>query len=289
MTAAERGLLLLCCRLGDESAKPLTAPGFRSLSLLARAAQKQDAPDRELTAGDVRALGYDTEKALLIAGLLSREERLSQYLSAARNLGVSPLTRASAGYPAQLAKRLGMSAPPVLFLKGDASLLQTPCISLVGSRALLEPGRRFAAGVGRFAAARGFTLVSGGAAGADTAGQDACLQAGGSVIVFTAESLEGTVPPRCLHVSEGGFEYGFTVPRAMARNRLIHAMGDAVFVAQCSFGRGGTWDGTTENLRRGWSRVLVYDDGSEAAEALRSRGAEAVIEPCLPPPAQLTF
>ena len=47
-------------------------------------------------------------------------------------------------------------------------------------------------------------------------------------------------------------------------------------VAQCRAGAGGTWDGTTENLRRGWSPVFVHDDGSEGAQALIARGAVPV-------------
>jgi DNA processing protein len=280
---------MLCCRLGDETARPLTAAGFRALSLLVRASQKPDEDGRELTAEDIQKLGYGKEEALRIAGLLSREERLSQYLAAAEKLGVTAVTRAGEAYPKRLAKALRMAAPVVLFCRGDLSLLEKPCVSLVGSRELREPGRRFAAAVGRMAAENGLTLVTGGAKGADAAGQDACLRAGGSAIVFTPGSLEAPVPDRCLYLTEGGFEYPFSAPRALARNRLIHAMSEHTFAAQCAYGAGGTWQGCTENLRRGWSRVLVYDDGSEAVKALLARGAEAVAEPRVPPEKQLTF
>ena len=53
-------------------------------------------------------------------------------------------------------------------------------------------------------------------------------------------------------------------------------MGEKTLVAQCHNGTGGTWDGTTENLRRGWSPVFVYDDGSDGARALIARGAVPV-------------
>ena len=52
--------------------------------------------------------------------------------------------------------------------------------------------------------------------------------------------------------------------------------GEKTLVAQCRAGAGGTWDGTTENLRRGWSPVFVSDDGSEGAQALIARGAVPV-------------
>lgn len=46
-------------------------------------------------------------------------------------------------------------------------------------------------------------------------------------------------------------------------------------VAQTSPGFGGTWNGTEENLRRGWSPVFFFDDGSPGAQALIERGATA--------------
>ena len=77
-------------------------------------------------------------------------------------------------------------------------------------------------------------------------------------------------------MSEDGFDLPFSTPRALRRNRLIHAMGEKTLVAQASLETGGTWAGTTDNLRRGYSPVFVFDDGSEAANALSSLGAQPV-------------
>ena len=55
-------------------------------------------------------------------------------------------------------------------------------------------------------------------------------------------------------------------------------MGEKTLVAQTGFGSGGTWNGTLENLRHGWSPVFVHADGSEGASALIARGAEPVRE-----------
>ena len=55
-----------------------------------------------------------------------------------------------------------------------------------------------------------------------------------------------------------------------------HAMGQITIVAQCTYGKGGTWDGTTKNLRFGWSPVFCYSDGSDAAEHLIQMGAQPV-------------
>lgn len=277
MTAAERGVLLLCTPL-DAGEQTLTMAQFRELSLRAQA---QGAPEgeltRELRQTDIRRLGYDEADAARIVSLLApeRERALSAYLQRAEQQNIVPLTRISAAYPTQLARRLRVSCPPVLYCSGEMLLLQRACIALVGSRALTARGRAFAEQVGRMCADEGFVLVSGGAEGADTAAQEACLATGGSVIVFTAGRLcDCKARERVLYVSESGWQLPFSVPRAMLRNRLIHAMGEKTLVAQTGFGSGGTWNGTLDNLRHDWSPVFVCDDGSAGAQALIARGAE---------------
>lgn len=275
MTAAERGVLLLCASLAPDD-RPLSMAQFRELSLRAQA---HGAPEGDLSAelrhADLRRLGYDGEAAERILRLLSRERALERSLAEAERQGIVPLTRISAAYPTQLARRLGTSCPPALFCRGEMLLLQRDCVSLVGSRALREGGRRFAQRAGQLCAQEGHVLVSGGAEGADTAAQEACLASGGSVIVFTAGRLCDCAPrERVLYVSEGGWRLPFSTPRAMSRNRLIHAMGEKTLVAQTGYGSGGTWNGTLDNLRRGYSPVFICDDGSEGARALIARGAE---------------
>ena len=79
-----------------------------------------------------------------------------------------------------------------------------------------------------------------------------------------------------LYLAEQAYDAPFSTPRALGRNYLIHAMGEKTLVAQCRAGSGGTWDGTTENLKHGWSPVFVHDDGTPGAGALIERGAAAV-------------
>lgn len=277
MTAAERGVLLLCTPLHDGE-QVLTMAQFRELSLRAQAlGAPEDDLTRQLRQSDMKRLGYDEGYAERILALLSpqRECALAEYLCKAEAQKIVPLTRVSEGYPAQLAKKLGVSCPPVLFCRGEISLFRRAGIALVGSRALLPRGRSFAGQVGTLCANEGFTLISGGADGADTAAQEACLAAGGRVIVFTAGRLCDCAPRQnVLYVSESGWNLPFSVPRAMSRNRLIHAMGEKTLVAQTGSFKGGTWSGTVDNLRHGWSPVFICDDKSAGARALIARGAE---------------
>ena len=230
-----------------------------------------------LTARDLARLGYDAAQSARITRLLAREAQLEQYLRAAAAQGITAVTRLSSQYPARLRHTLGPRCPAVLFAKGEAELLSARCISVVGSRELSGEGRAFAAEAGRRIAAEGFALCSGGAAGADRAAQDACLAHGGSAVIFPAGRLtDCPAQEHVLYLAEQAYDAPFSTPRALGRNYLIHAMGEKTLVAQCRAGSGGTWDGTTENLKHGWSPVFVHDDGTPGAGALIERGAAAV-------------
>ena len=278
MRQTERGLLLLCCPLGDPMAGALSLAQARELSRRARAAGiGEEDPFRDVTVKDVRRLGYSEYEAGHIVSLLGRERQLDGYLLAAEKADVAVITRLDARFPQRLREQLGARCPAALFCRGDLRLLQRPCISVVGSRHLASPGAQFAAQAGRLAAREGFTLCSGDAMGADRTAQEACLRGGGSVLIFPATELV-YCPARenVLYAAEGGFELGFSAQRALGRNRFIHAMGAKTLVAQTGFGKGGTWSGSLDNLQHEYSPLFVFDDKSEGAQALCARGATPV-------------
>ena len=275
MTGAERGFLLLCSSLGSPDRPVLTLRQFR---LLGRRALMEDRTDPcgEVTEALLLSWGYEAPMARRILGLLSQERELDRYMIRAEELGIGVLTRISPGYPADLWSALGQEAPAVLFYYGDPALFSRRKISLVGTREPDAADGAFAREAGAQAARQGYTLVSGNARGCDRLGQRACLGAGGTVISFLADSLaerRKNAPKEILYCSEGGFDEAFSAQRALSRNRLIHALADRLLVAQCAPGAGGTWAGTTENLRRGWSPVFVFNDGSAGCEALAAQGA----------------
>lgn len=276
MRSAEQGFLLLTSHLGDMQSKPMTVAGFRTLLNRVKASERAS-EDRDLHIDDLIQLGYDRQTGENILYLLSRKEQMDYYVNQAIRNGCVPLTRASENYPGNLRIRLGNDCPGCLWLKGDLELLKKPAISLVGSRDLMPDSKAFAEEAGRQAAKQGYVLISGNARGADRTAQDSCLQHGGQVISIVADSLTEAVPePNILYISEDGFDCSFSSYRALSRNRLIHAMGKLTLVAQCSLGKGGTWDGCMQNLRHRWSPVFCFQDGSKAAAELTQMGAGAV-------------
>lgn len=276
MNGRERGFLLLSSHLGEPDRKPLTVPQLRELAKRMQCREKSE-EERELTAGDLTALGYDPAQARRIVKLLEEEDVLDYHLRRGKSFDCVPLSRVSEGYPLILRKRMGLDSPGVLWAKGDLSLLCEPTIALVGSRNLREDNRSFAEEAGRQAALQGYTLVSGNARGADKTAQESCLEAGGKIICVVADELTRH-PQRkhVLYISEDGFEEPFSAQRALSRNRVIHALGLKTLVAQSSLKTGGTWDGTVRNLRFGYSPVFCYEDGSEAVAMLTAMGAVSI-------------
>ena len=273
MRASERGFLLLASHLGDPGRRSLTGPQLRTLGQRVRELEVDD-PKRDLNERDLAALGYGREMAARIIALLNEEERLDHYLRRAALAGCVPVTRLSTDYPPLLRQRLGLETSAVLWARGDLSVLNAPAVSLVGSRNIGLENRKFAAEVGRQAALQGLALVSGNARGADRTAQEAALSAGGAVISVVADELSGQpLRESLLYLSEDGFDEPFSAQRALSRNRVIHALGWRVFVAQTGYQTGGTWDGTAKNLRAGWSDVYCFHDGSRGTAELCRMGA----------------
>lgn len=270
MNRRETGFLLLTSHLGDPERKVLTAAQLRTLASRAGLLPRQD---REMTAEDLVAIGYDRTMAQRIIKLLCDEEQLRWYLHRGERQNCHPMTRVSSAYPQLLRKRLMPDAPGCLWAKGDTSLLELPAVALVGSRELRQENLEFARRAGSRAAEQGFVLVSGNARGADKAAQEACLARGGKVISVVADSLEEhRLRENVLYLAEDGYDLPFSSLRALSRNRIIHSLGRLTLVAQSTLGKGGTWDGTTKNLRQNLSPVFCFRDGSEAMEELVRMG-----------------
>lgn len=273
MNARERGFLLLAGRLGDPARRPLTTAQLRLLAQRASLLPKPEGEAR-LELGHLQAIGLENALSEHILSLLEDELQLDAYLKKAEKFGCTAITRANSDYPLILRKRLGQDAPGCLWFKGDAGILKMPAVALVGSRELQAANRKFAREVGIQAAKQGFALVSGNARGADSVAQAACLEMGGRVVSVVADSLmEHSRDEHILYLSEEGFDEAFSPFRALHRNHVIHALGEITFVAQCTLERGGSWDGTAQNLRKKWSPVFCFKDGSAGTLALEKMGA----------------
>ena len=124
MTAAEQGLLLLCCPLPGDEVRPLTLAQVRKLSLRANAAGPGDGDLlAQLQPDDLRRLGYDDAMCVRICTLLDREIRLERYLQAGIDRGITPVTRLSPAYPVRLRRQLGLETRVLVFMSVYITIL----------------------------------------------------------------------------------------------------------------------------------------------------------------------
>jgi predicted Rossmann fold nucleotide-binding protein DprA/Smf involved in DNA uptake len=135
---------------------------------------------------------------------------------------------------------------------------------------------------------RGLSVISGGAKGVDQVAMAAAFQAGGTVVGILADSLDRRVRDHdtrraigdgmvCL-VTPYKPDAGFSVANAMGRNKLVYALSRVTFVVASDLGRGGTWEGAQEALRRGYGAVAVWcgEGQGPGNEALVALGATPV-------------
>ena len=143
----------------------------------------------------------------------------------------------------------GITAPPVLFLRGNAELLHTPSAAIVGSRHATPQAMRIAKDFGRALSEKGIPVVSGMASGIDTAAHQGALQADGGTIAVWGTGIDRIYPPSNKNLAYEIAEKGLIVSefpldtRPFAgnfprRNRLIAALSQLTLVVEAALESG---------------------------------------------------
>jgi DNA processing protein len=112
-------------------------------------------------------------------------------LAAAERIGVAFIGMGEPGYPLWL--RHADAPPPLLAVRGDASVLTRPSLAVVGARNASVAGLKMASLLAQGLGRAGLVVVSGLARGIDAAAHQAAL-ASGTVAVF-AGGLDVVYPP----------------------------------------------------------------------------------------------
>ena len=176
--------ILLTTRLVESPAPPLSASDF--WALVATVAKPGD-----LLADD--DLGARLEPTALeadrVRSLLGRATAVAMEIERLESSGMSVITPFDDQYPQTMVDRLGPKAPAVLHVAGDASLLATDLLGIVGSRDVAEDGGDVAQDAARAAVGHGWGVVSGGARGVDRLATNAATDAGGGAVGLLADAL----------------------------------------------------------------------------------------------------
>jgi DNA processing protein len=170
-------------------------------------------------------------------GVILAEER--QGLAAGARL----LIHGEDGYPRALLDI--PDAPPVLWAKGDVSLLNRPAVSMVGARNASSLGVRMARRLGQGLAEAGLTVVSGLARGIDAAAHEAALEGEGRTVAVMAGGIDVIYPAENDALAQAIDEKGCRIsehppglePQARhfpLRNRIVAGLSRAVIVVEAA-------------------------------------------------------
>lgn len=189
-------------------------------------------------------------------------------------------------YPAPLRE---LSKPPSpLFVRGPLDLA-APRIAIVGARRASEHGKDLARRIAAQLAARGVTIVSGGALGVDAAAHAGALDAGGLTWVVLPTPLDAPGPKQNRELFARVLENGgaWISERATPgkqsafrdRNRIIAALAHVTLIVEARARSGTRY---TAEAAAGLGRPLfvlpwaIDDTRGEAARAYVRRGASVL-------------
>lgn len=158
--------------------------------------------------------------------------------------GCGVITFADADYPERL--REIFDPPPVLWVRGDRTLLSRPAIAVVGTRVPSPYGTGMAEMLARDMASRRMVILSGMARGVDTAAHKGALNASGSTVAVWGTGLDVVYPKENKRLAEEIIVSGgaivseqpmgtFPAPQNFPlRNRIISGMSVGVLVVEAS-------------------------------------------------------
>jgi len=204
-------------------------------------------PSRIFAAG--RAAIAQVIGAALADRLLDTDSRESQAaaLAWAREPGNTILCLGDAAYPPTLLDI--HDPPPLLYVKGDAGLLASPSLAIVGARSATPQGLANAAAFARSLSRAGLAIVSGLALGIDAAAHEGALDGAGGTVAVIGTGADRIYPARnqalARRIAEAGVivsEFPLGTPPAAhnfpRRNRLIAGLAQGVLVVEAAVDSG---------------------------------------------------
>ena len=209
-----------------------------------------------------------------------REEALAE-LDFAQRFGAKFIGIGEPDYPSALRQVEG--APPLIAIKGKASILRQPSIAMVGARNCSVSGAKFAAMLAREIGRAGYSVVSGFARGVDSAAHRASLGTG--TIAVLAGGLDKPYPPENepllaefeassgLLLSEMPFGWEPRAKDFPRRNRLIAGIGLGLVVIEAAARSGSL---ITARYAGNFGRLVFAVPGSPLDP--RSEGANGLIK-----------
>lgn len=214
-------------------------------------------------------LKYNSSEIERIKKLVSRGGAVAFEINDLASKGIEVITLFDTDYPILLKRKLKRKTPPILFYAGDINLAKKIGIAVVGSRNVDQAGMEFTRELVSRAAEERLVVYSGGAKGVDTISEISAIENGSAVVSFIADSLiakikrkevlKNILQQKLLLISDVKPEAGFSVARAMNRNKYIYAAAYGAFIVSSDYNKGGTWAGAIENIKNDWTKEFVWN------------------------------
>ncbi len=161
--------------------------------------------------------------------------------------------------------------PVMLYVRGNKSLLDTPSISIVGSRELTRYGQTITQTFATALAEVGFTIVSGLARGVDSIAHEAAIKSGGNTIAVLGCGIDVVYPAENAYLYKSIIQNGGLIISEYPlgdkaqyyhfpeRNRLIAALSRGVLVTEARLNSGSL---ITARLAIDYGRELFVVPGN---------------------------
>jgi DNA processing protein len=225
---------------------------------------------------------WNEDPAALARQLAETRDAAEAAIARGARSGLTPIVWREAPYPSRLAAIY--DPPPVLWYRGDVSVLARPSIALVGARAASTYALDVAERLGEGLARRGFSVVSGLARGVDGAAHRGALGGGGPTVAVLGSGADVIYPAEHRDLSEAVVRSGAILsehppgsgPRPEhfpLRNRIISGLSIAVVVIEASE-KSGSLITARSALEQGREVMAVPGNVLSA----RNRGSHALLK-----------
>jgi DNA processing protein len=250
-------------------------------SRLAFAVRDQDQSRPEELLSRLARLWHE-EPAALARKLTETRDAAEAAIARGASSGLTPILWREATYPPMLAAIY--DPPPVVWYRGDVSVLARPSIALVGARAgstyALDVAERLGEGLVR----RGFAVASGLARGVDGAAHRGAISGGGPTVAVLGSGADVIYPAEHRDLAEEVVRSGAILsehppgsgPRPEhfpLRNRIISGLSLAVVVIEASE-KSGSLITARSALEQGREVMAVPGNVLSA----RNRGSHALLK-----------
>lgn len=225
-------------------------------------------------------LDLPEEEAYRIYTLLNRSVQLSYTMEKCMRQGIEAVTRFNGEYPRRILRRMEDAAPPMFYRCGNADLLDTPMLSIVGISGVKTgpEARDSIETLVRNGVRLGYTILTGGEPGVSRVALGFVQAYGGNLVEVLAGDMASHIREddvaELLEASRAAvisFEHPEALPtvsHAIARSKALFALSEAAFIFNTDGKRG-----ESEALRNRLCDWIYAWTDYPGNKALISRGA----------------